>query len=1574
MAEGKVIFEVQMTTKGAKQLQKTLDQTNKSTQNTTKSQKKLNKETANHNQLQKGVGQLGMNTTKSFSKMQESMSGSSGLVGAYATLAANVFAATAAFNALKKAAQIQVLIQSLETLGAASGQNLEALSMRVRDAAGGAIDLAQAMQTASVGASAGFDSSQLDGLTKVAKAAALALGRDVGDAIDRVTRGAAKLEPEILDELGIFVRVDDAAAKYAATLGKTANELNRFEKRMAFANEIIDQGTDKFGELFDQDVSSFDKLGASLMDLGRTVTDFFNAVLGPIAGFFAQNQVALLGFMAMITKGIMSQALPALQQFGAKALLNAQQALSNAEKEERASNKVIQSLQKRMTPLKGIGKGYNDLAAAAQKGEGSVKSLQASQKKLADYILGAQKRINAGQVKNIALVEERIRLAKERLKNEKLLSNELKNRDARGGGAPVSAAGLDVKQSQREASIFRNLEKDQSFKGHMKAMKLANRQAKRYRMENKKIGVSNKIMGLSFFGLAKPLNVAKIGIRSFGISAKVAIKGIFTAIPVIGQLLFVIDLLIAGLKGAINFLGKMKGEASELAKAAEQTTSMIDNFADSQSRAARDNQKAGDALSSSANAMNGLNQALEQQQLLQEKANEEMSFFGKVLQLAGQRFKKIAFVMSAAWERFSIKFKKFSLGVKAGIIANVLIPFSRLMNVINKFENKFRSEGNKIPLIDIEGFKKEIVEIENELDRLSNRERFILKPGTIRLLPKSIMDEGSEEIKALSEVLQQGGEATKEMLRNLSEDFDINSFTTALAEGADITSFFSEEFAKSNAVVAFGSAVSQDYGNVQELLQGILKEGTKETTAQGEANTVLTETLKEAKQAMSEFNQTFIKKAAIGDYAATLTTLSQEMQNIIGNDSSGMGDGAIVDALAAAEPGYQRLIGFTDEIKTKQELYNEKIKDARDENGNITEEQRAQIANEVGLGKAIANRAKVVAELAKSIEERQLFAKAEIDAQNRISKGVAKFQKMNETATGMRIDAANKAANITIDAQKLELQQAKETSGIFNEQGQLIKQKSDMTKEELGSYASILDKQNNINKEEEKLIGAKERKALIDQQALAVLNLQEKELQKQFKIVQATEGAKNKFANQGKGKGLVQTPAEELKAEKAKAAEKVRVAEREIELLDEKLRIELLIMEARMKAIGISDDEIANIRTEMEKVQDLARKTAVAKKAQAEAEEKIVALSSTALINSSLQGEQMLEQADLLDERLNGMSAEDIKKNMPAVLAAANDFLSPMRESLKELGPEGELIAMAQEGLFTLAQSFMNTMDVFNDKGAGFGEKLVAGAQMAMQAIGVISQLQQQNSKAQVAEIDKQIEAEKKRDGKSKESIAKMAAMEKKKEMIQRKAFEQKKSMDIAQAVISTALGAARAFEIPLIGPALAAMVVAMGMKQVALIKSQQFSGSSGSSVSAPSTIEVGKRNNSVDTAKGATGGELAFLRGQSGTGSNANNFIPGGAAGMRRGYASGGEILVGERGPEIVKPTTAGYEVIPNDKIGGMSNVNFTINAVDAAGVEQLLVAQKGNIIGMIREAANEHGEEFMEGVNTNAYGGEAI
>ncbi len=95
-----------------------------------------------------------------------------------------------------------------------------------------------------------------------------------------------------------------------------------------------------------------------------------------------------------------------------------------------------------------------------------------------------------------------------------------------------------------------------------------------------------------------------------------------------------------------------------------------------------------------------------------------------------------------------------------------------------------------------------------------------------------------------------------------------------------------------------------------------------------------------------------------------------------------------------------------------------------------------------------------------------------------------------------------------------------------------------------------------------------------------------------------------------------------------------------------------------------------------------------------------------------------------------------------------------------------------------------------------------------------------------------------------------------------------------------------------------------------------------------------------------------------------------GGAAGLRKGYAEGGEILVGERGPEQITPLSP-MQVWPSD-MGAKSqiNANFTIHAIDAQGVEDVLMAQQGNIIGMIRSAANDHGEEFLEAINTDMYG----
>ena len=95
-------------------------------------------------------------------------------------------------------------------------------------------------------------------------------------------------------------------------------------------------------------------------------------------------------------------------------------------------------------------------------------------------------------------------------------------------------------------------------------------------------------------------------------------------------------------------------------------------------------------------------------------------------------------------------------------------------------------------------------------------------------------------------------------------------------------------------------------------------------------------------------------------------------------------------------------------------------------------------------------------------------------------------------------------------------------------------------------------------------------------------------------------------------------------------------------------------------------------------------------------------------------------------------------------------------------------------------------------------------------------------------------------------------------------------------------------------------------------------------------------------------------------------NFTPA-FAGYKMSRATGGYV-VGEQGPELFMPETPG-EIIPSGQgMGGVTNVNFSINAVDAAGVEQLLMNQRGNIISMIRESANASGELFLENVNTGA------
>ena len=313
--------------------------------------------------------------------------------------------------------------------------------------------------------------------------------------------------------------------------------------------------------------------------------------------------------------------------------------------------------------------------------------------------------------------------------------------------------------------------------------------------------------------------------------------------------------------------------------------------------------------------------------------------------------------------------------------------------------------------------------------------------------------------------------------------------------------------------------------------------------------------------------------------------------------------------------------------------------------------------------------------------------------------------------------------------------------------------------------------------------------------------------------------------------------------------------------------------------------------------------------------------------------------------------------------------MSPMLGELEKLGPEGQLISAVVNGAFAIQDAFSTA---FAEIGKG-GLTMETGLATAAAAVQAIGSMMAASSKNKIANIDNEINAEKKRDGKSAASVAKIAALEKKKEAAKKKAFEMDKKMQMAQVIIATATAIQKSVAAsPLTaGMPFAAVAAAMGAAQLAIIAgtSYQGGGSAPSAPAQPSKISVGSRNASVDLAKGENaGGELAYARGEQGIGSGMTDFKPTSAfAGYK--HRAGGGYVVGEQGPELFMPDTPGQIIPSGQGTGGQTNVNFSISAVDATGVEDLLMNQRGNIIGMIREAANEHGEMFLEGVQEKSY-----
>ena len=1550
MANSKVVFEVVATSKGLKVVAKDINATSKATDKLQKSQDRASKSQDRFDKGNKAVFQSNLSSAKSFSKMNQTIGGDGGsgaLVGSYAILAANVFAVSAAFNTLRGSMQVEKLAEGLVKFGNQSGQSLLLVSERLQEATGHAVSLEQAMTTAALSTSAGFGVAEMEGLTRVAKGASQALGRDMGDALDRLTRGAIKLEPEILDELGIMVRLDDATEAYAASLGKTASSLTRFEKQQAFMNAIITEGEMKFGAIADSvDPNPYDQLAASFADLSHTMLKLLNGPLTFLINVFLEAKSIFVGLVAIFAGNIAKKMIPAFGNMSRAALQSSMAAKEAIEQSIKQGTAQASAARKQISATKDMPNAFRKVSASIKDGTATTQEMTTAQQQLSREInkLGgtgttAFTKLTKAQQKLVRSMEhQREQIIK--IKAESGGTGAQKAFDRAQAGLKMSEAEVDIMgEAERQTFTLRGT-KD-------KYLKILNMTWKSTGTYSTALTKANGITKKSNF-FAKLYRMTLSGVsRAFrfgAISAKVFGKALLGAIPIIGQIIMVLGILFSGLKFVLKQFGFFS-EASAASKEAmkdlkgviDDIPSKVKEMADQQERAVHSTTIMSNRYKIIGGLIKTINDETKRTIDLQQKSGDQVgNEVGK-----GRNFG------TSAINRRSKKDARMTgaRGIEAigGEAAGALEKAlgDRTIDQFLLARTKAVGLGNAL----------------NELQAASVLvETNLSKVGMTALSLGTTFQEAEKEAGKFMVAVQP---ATK--FDGIITNFDamVNGLESLRVEaaktGADLNVLAGEAGQKIGISTAMllGGEVFASYvklGKVNAEILNLEREkvgATEERKAEiDETIATLTKGYKEEQKNFGEqlVNQTKVKRGVIAEAKAQVLIFKEKEKF----DKAVMKRAKEISKSTSTAVAVRKVETSLDNLKVANlRRENSLIQDAFDttkDKKDLTDKEQEVINQYNARLEEIATiEAKQVSTeqerlelklegldiLKKEVElQNKLFsvqekiATAQLDAQVRAQRGGNAEANKAETS-GLEMKVAEAAYALAVETNRMNLDRIDAEHELLKAQTdvEVLKNKAEIASEtsEDGTVSERGQALTSLNEALEKGVSisgraaAMQRKIGEESMTLAALTLNEK-ISKVFSNMGST------LTDSGGGEGLFNA-------------------------------FTAIFGNAMIRGLETKKAELEAL---------LATETAKGKDADAG-------------VVDSLTGQIETTEKDIVSAKATDDAVGKVEKVQNA-LSGMGTLISTM------FGEEGQVAS----AFAFMGSTFLGNIDAMTEGFSAFTskadeeadsttskyEKMAKGLDGLGAVMSSIGALGAASGKQKVAAIDSEIEAEKKRDGKSKESLAKIKALEQKKEAQEKKNFERNKKMQMAMTVINTASAVMKAAAEGNVFKAIAMAV--FGAAQLAIIGKTQFNSSGGATdaASAPQEISVGKRDNKVDTSRGVTGGELAFLRGSRGVGSNANSFIPGGAAGMKS-YAGGTAepIMVGERGAEVITPTSP-FEVIPNDKLGGgTTNANFTINAIDAAGVEEVLTQQRGNIIQMIRDAAHEHGEEFIEGVNTSSY-----
>ena len=1479
-------------------------------------------------------------------------------------------------------------------MGAASGIAMNSLAKGLAKATGNALSLEEAMRATALTMSSGFGVDTIDRLGDVARKASVALGRDTADSLSRLVRGATKLEPELLDELGIMVRLDDATTKYAQSINKSAADLTSFEKRQGFMNAVLEEGERKFAALGQVETNPYDKLSAAFQNLTKSVLNFVNNTgVTAFISLLGNSMTLLTGVIIFFGRSLVTSAIPAL--VGMTSRLLGLATVSYAATVEKI----------RLT------KAFTGGTSSAQKFVTALQSGENVEKSYAKALRFTNQSINQRRVSleqsrlsmdsSNKTIENKNKAYKESVKTLRAVNMAYYKNSAAtismGNGAVLAAAA-----EGRLADAFAGL----------KTQVLA------YSSAANVARLNSSMLGSAQLYLASTLNIAALGVKTLALS-------FLSLIPYIGPVMIVTGLLYEGLTALFNAfksdsMTKFETEASDL----EETMTELANtfqrlhketnkgdqyiaFSNAFStieakirdtiKASEDMRKEGATLGNSwrqwvpENSMFfdadpqiesfvKLVRSTDKTRAAFNKLYPEANNIHEVLGFGSEQTENLKKAMTALSEELGKPAAKFAaLAQSAGALSEPLAKFMSKLKV-----------------------KTPVDELVTGFDDLAKTSKEALDTGNIDDYMAVLKSKGGgdlSKILGMDDMSGLMGQDTAAIAKVMDERINTLSTGLKIAQEAYQVEGKNIEIAKSELELAKASVVEKGkYLNIVEFTNQGIQASMRLVDAQIVQNNLLLTHSKDDIALLAEAKRLDAErlrlKESLIDKAEKEVLRTKENVTILQQQQK-------YDKFAL-DMQQKSLANLTATIAARKTL--------------LEIEQKKKNAKDPSRDSSVLN-AQDIADINKKLQADRIKANAD-EYTLKVSMIEAEYALLRVTMSVLKAEADNingKAKNAGAPAPPIDM-----TS--FN---YVYKNIDDMQKQSMAaagaSYAagfySIIQDTADVDE-----AAGKERIRV----ATLILNQQQK-YDKVWSDMQAKANAeanerinatktlleieqKQKNAKDSSRSSNELTPSDnyvinkKLQDDRIKATQdeytlKVSMIEAEYALLKVNmgvLKAEGDIINAKAKAAGlppaIDMTGFNSVYDNIDKMKSKSLETA----AKSYVASYLTIIQDTAdLAQGAIK--QGMEATGSTADRATAAYApgaalsEGSDANVSEKFATVSNVISPMLEQLRELGPEGELVATVTAGAMAMGDAF-----------GTLGEKMAAGTATTADKLGAVaagisavSSIMAASSKAKIAGIDAEIAAEQKRDGKSAGSIAKIQALEKKKEAAQKKAFEMNKKLQIAQIAISTAAAmvsaaAAAASAAAASGPAapitfasvfagIGGFIAALGAASIAIVASTSFQG--GGSVSgaggAPTSVAVGNRESSVDLAKARSpSGELAYARGAQGSGTGMTDYTPSAFTGMKY-RATGGNtsFMVGEQGPEIFTPERPG-RITPADdtaNMGGSTNVTFTINAIDSRGIEEVLNSQRGNLVGIIREAANAHGESFLENVNVESYQGSA-